>query len=301
MKRRRLLAVAAGVVFAVGGLGLSAIPASAIVDYEPQIDHLKCYTSNPNATAPAPNAPSSVTLADQFGTQTLSVVRKPTELCNPAAKEHNGVVTGFDEGIFESPHLVCHDVKAPTFRQRDVWVHNQFGQARLVVVKPTRLCLPSFKFFEFCGPFTPLCDPPPDGVVQPEGLDHFLCYETKYRNSEKDIFKPTFIRVFDQFDFAFFGIFGFANNSQVKLTAPKQICNPVEKRRGGEITPITNPVDHLVCFGTEFNLPNERNTVIVQNQFGRSKFTTKFDKRFCVPSLKSEGGTKPPEWMGPLT
>jgi hypothetical protein len=99
---------------------------------EKAVDHFRCYVVTPVDVS------KSVKLKDQFGataTRTLRLV----ELCTPVSK--NG-------GQVRRPkaHLVCYSIKdANAFASRNVRVRNQFGLATVQAVRPSTLCLPSFK------------------------------------------------------------------------------------------------------------------------------------------------------------
>lgn len=76
------------------------------------LNYFKCYRVRPKDRF----ASRTVTLADQFETQTATVV-KPRLLCNPVDK--NG------EGIFDpAKHLTCYTLRQPTFRAREVIVES---------------------------------------------------------------------------------------------------------------------------------------------------------------------------------
>ena len=95
-------------------------------------------------------------------------------------------------------------------------MQNQFGPQKLTVTDPILLGVPSQKDTE----------PPPSG------LDHFKCYQATGNpvNAVVDLI--------DQFHF----------EPGVAVLNPDWFCNPTEKIHNGQDFPITDPVDHLVCY-----------------------------------------------------
>jgi hypothetical protein len=55
-----------------------------------------------------PPVGATVTLADQFGSDTVQVAQ-PEYFCNPVVKVHNGVTTRIERAV----HLTCYDIKGP--------------------------------------------------------------------------------------------------------------------------------------------------------------------------------------------
>ena len=98
------------------------------------LDHFKCYEAlQPNFRR------RLVGLRDQFG-QRRSRVLRTRQLCNPVSKNQGKVLQ-------PRAHLTCYETRdtgRPTVR-RTVVVTNQFGQRKLKVLRPTRLCVPSLK------------------------------------------------------------------------------------------------------------------------------------------------------------
>ena len=73
-----------------------------------------------------------------MGVKVISVVA----LCNPVQKTWRGQTTRVTNPI---DHLVCYSIATQPFRQRTVFIRNQFESRRLIAVKPIQLCLPSTK------------------------------------------------------------------------------------------------------------------------------------------------------------
>ena len=109
--------------------------------------------------------------------------------------------------------------------------------------------------------------PPPPPVIQPSNLDHFKCYEALQPN-----FRQRTVGTRDQF-----------GQRRARVLRTRQLCNPVSKN-GGK---VQQPRAHLVCYETrDTGNATPPRTVIVTNQFGQRKLTTRRPNRLCVPSLK---------------
>ncbi len=109
--------------------------------------------------------------------------------------------------------------------------------------------------------------PPPPPVIQPSDLDHFKCYEALQPN-----FRQRTVGTRDQF-----------GQRRARVLRTRQLCNPVSKN-GGK---VQQPRAHLVCYETrDTGNATPPRTVIVTNQFGQRKLTTRRPNRLCVPSLK---------------
>ncbi len=122
--------------------------------------------------------------------------------------------------------------------------------------------------------------------AQPEfNLDHFKCYKAKDLKNPK--FEMTTVDLSDQF-----GI----NDGKFDLKKPFLFCTPVEKTIGSEVTPITNPDDHLTCYkakeskevGGATKLSKEtRPNVEIVNQLGTLQLQALKTFLLCVPSTKT--------------
>lgn len=132
--------------------------------------HLMCYKLRP-----APFARRDVLVRNQFGDQTLTVV-KPETLCNPAEKD--GVPLSSAAGAFLN-HFKCYKVRGKGFTARSVTLTDQFETRTTTIVKPLLLCNPVDKNGE--------------GVPQP--ASHLTCYKIK----DAPGFAPRSVMVEDQF------------------------------------------------------------------------------------------------------
>jgi len=110
------------------------------------VDHFKCYKVELSAGSTFPTG-LQVKLTDQFGRDRLFDVQRPTRLCTPVEKVHDGVVTAIQD---PQTHLMCYAVKPAKgerkFKGTGVWVVNQFGRLQLEVIQEQELCVPSLKF-----------------------------------------------------------------------------------------------------------------------------------------------------------
>jgi hypothetical protein len=212
--------------------------------------HFKCYKTRD--TSFPRFASRSVTLVDQFGSSSSSVVR-PVRFCNPVDK--NG------EGISDpTAHLMCYQLAEGIPGPQRVVVNNQFGEQPLTVVKPETLCAPAEK----------------DGVllssVAGAFLNHFKCYRVRSSG-----FEERTVSMVDQFE-----------ARTAPIVKPKLLCNPVGKNGEG----IPRPDNHLVCYKIKPGPPPfTPRDVTVEDQFARQDLRVlrgncrKADL-LCLPSAK---------------
>ena len=146
----------------------------------------------------------------------------------------------------------------PRFVQRSVLVTNQFGQRRLTMLRPNRLCVPSLKR-KTAGPIASTPNPA-------RLLDHFRCHDVRAQPVTRTV------NLRDQF-----------RTAKVKLLAVIRLCIPV--RKNNEL--VRRPEAHLVCYtmrdfrGTPGFRPL---TVRVRNQFGRAALRVRRPTTLCLPS-----------------
>jgi hypothetical protein len=211
--------------------------------------HYLCY----DAKTPDTFNRRGVLTLDQFKQRRKTVVTGPEALCNPASKNGSRIVD-------KRAHLVCYRAtSSQTFRTRRVVVKNQFGTTRLVVVKPTSLCLPSAKSLE----------PTTEKLPIPRTIGHFQCYPVKPVGS----IRPRRVTVTDQF-----------GDGRYAVTIPVRLCNPARKNA----SPIVNARDHLVCYAVDPLQRSRARDVVAFNQFGAQRLTAFAAVRLCLPSLKTE-------------
>ena len=66
--------------------------------------------------------------------------------------------------------------------------------------------------------------------------------------------------------------------------APTQLCIPTQKTVNSQVTPITDPTDHLLCFAITVRRPGVHETPFDQNQFGTGLVKLTNAKTLCLPS-----------------
>jgi hypothetical protein len=170
-------------------------------------DHYKCYRLGALRFAQR-----TVSLADQFGSSTATVVR-PTRFCNPADK--NG------EGINDpTRHLMCYQIREGSFTSRTVLIRNQFGDQTLTVVKPEALCNPAGK----------------NGVPSDLDGNHFKCYRVRGKG-----FVTRTVTLADQFE-----------TRTETVLKPRSICTPVDKNGGGISDPAAHLACYTLKAGGAF-------------------------------------------------
>src|SRR5262245_26451690 len=158
--------------------------------------HYQCYEVK-RASFP----PVHVNLVDQFDSASASVML-PERLCAPADKN------GEDPGAPADPqHLVGYRISYPMIIHPNLQVVNQFGELFLDAAGADRLLVPTAK---------DLHSPPPP--LNPETIDHFLCYRVR-RTPGFPAFKPiSNVHVEDQF-----------GPITVTVVRPMRLCTPVDK------------------------------------------------------------------------
>ncbi len=113
-------------------------------------------------------------------------------------------------------------------------------------------------------------------------IDHMLCY-----SATSTAFSPPSSALLDnQFNASF----------PVTPVAVTEHCNPVQKTLRGVVTPVNNPLAHLLCWS--ITTSNQSTfTVNVVNQFGSADLTTGQPTSLCLPTWKSLTG--PPSYGPP--
>jgi hypothetical protein len=114
----------------------------------PNTNHYKCYT----VKATGFQSPGDVAVLDQFTDddgKKLGIVR-PTRLCNPVEKTHNGVITPIiEDPNNEFDHLMCYSVRAGAgerlHKKTNVLSNNQFREEKLVLKRELEFCVPTKK------------------------------------------------------------------------------------------------------------------------------------------------------------
>jgi len=101
-----------------------------------RLNHYWCYAAN------GPKVGQTVTLADQFGSNTVRVA-EPEYFCNPVEKTHGGTTYRIVE---QDVHLTCYDIKGPQKTKAQTFrVQNQIESDIFTVTSWDILCVPSAK------------------------------------------------------------------------------------------------------------------------------------------------------------
>jgi hypothetical protein len=242
-------------------------PASAQLTFK--LDHFKCYITTDNPVD------QQVRLQDQFDKQIGPtffedvLVWRTVRLCNPVEKVRldTGEVTPITnpESHLKLYRMFPDDLDlAPT---RKVLIQNQFGKKTIRTFGQEVLAVPTSKSF----------DP---AALQPfHDLDHFKCYRA-YGGAINKL-----VTLRDQFHV----------EENVKVGYPFGFCNPTVKIHAGQVTPILNGEDHLVCYKiTRKPLPPTLPPVFTRNQFRVEQLTVRPADLLCVPSKKLKFSSQTP-------
>ena len=241
----------------------------------PVLDHFKCYEAS------GTHDPEAAGLWDQFDGSNQPAkqvnVLDPNLFCNPTRKLHLQGPGEISVGVRNADgHLTSYriqPVSAVSAQAKTIQVHNQFGlKQKLTVKDPIFLLVPTQKT-KVDG------NAPPFGGGQPQGLDHFECYQVV---GSDFVAQPA--RLQDQFDSP--AAAGGGNWEDVIVQQPQVFCNPASKTHGNlQPTGIRNSAGHLACYLiADAAAPH---SLVVSNQFGSDQaLTSGMPKVLCVPSVK---------------
>jgi hypothetical protein len=222
-------------------------------------------TPTPTATLPPPRhfecyeAPReraaifSVSLGDQFGPSTVSVIRRK-RICNPSNKNGEDPSAPFDPN-----HLTGYVIKQtlPKFvRITGVTISNQFGAIIAELAKPDYMFVPAAKSLVA----------PPGPLVNP-AVDHFKCYKLRRAKT-----RVSGITLTDQFGTLIFD-----------ARKPLRLCVAADKNGEG----IRDPAANLLCYkGVQTSLPTFRGIepVYIHDQFGAATTSVDHLRELCVPA-----------------
>lgn len=129
--RRRLVST-------VVGLLLSVPLGAAYAQFDPDFNHLECYSIK----ASQKFVRRTVSVETQFGVHTAVEVKKPHRLCLPADKTGPGADPLAPTAVH---HFLCYKVKTAIRFPADVRLTDQFGTIRERTKKPQLLCTPVVK------------------------------------------------------------------------------------------------------------------------------------------------------------
>lgn len=210
-----------------------------------RLNHFQCY----RVDVASPFRPRRVGLVDQFG-RSKALVTRPFSVCPPVAKNGARIANPL-------AHLACYTLRSSRFQARPIVIRNQFERARrLVLVRPSELCLPSGKRVL------------PGAAPRPvRGLDHYLCYFVK-PGSRPAVRRPILV---DQF-----------GRTKPVVAEQARFCAPVRKNGGA----LLNSRDHLACYALRPTSRFQRRRALIVNQFGKSRVTVVHQDWLCLPSGK---------------
>lgn len=238
---------------------LLGVPSEKL-EWGEQLDHFLSYPVTEEPLYVGKN----VSLKDQF-VDFQTFVTWAWDFCNPAAKTF---AETWPPIVHPDYHLTLYGINVSPNQVWSVLVENQFGQQLLTVRGPVMLAVPTQKV-------------EPGGHQAPEGLDHFLIYTV-----DPGLYEPTPVWVKDQFCPP--------TGEPVTVLGPALLAVPVQKTNGLVVTPITNPLTHLVFYeisGAQYSYLE----VLVQDQFlGQELHLGIPATMLVVPSLKLEFQLLPP-------
>ena len=213
-----------------------------------KLDHFWCYI----VSQQTPQSAITVTLQDQFQTQTVTV-GEPLQFCNPAQKTVGDEVTSI---LDINNHLTMYNLltSAPLPSPRTFTATNQFGSQQFTVDKATVLMLPTQK----------------DALRFPTKLDHFWCYPITSASLNKAV------SLSDQFQ-----------SQDVTVEKPELFCNPVAKTVGTNTTRIQNEAAHLTCYNIRLPQSTTSRQIPIKDQFESDTFTLTNTQLLCLPSTKT--------------
>jgi hypothetical protein len=118
-----------------------AVPTAKLSSVIPGgLDHFECYIGRGKRPTDASGNSITLKLKDQFGRQKDVAVGPSILWCNPAAKAHNGVVTGIDH---PNDYLVCYLISVKNINPVAPKILNQFGFNALALGDGNILCVPA--------------------------------------------------------------------------------------------------------------------------------------------------------------
>jgi hypothetical protein len=255
---------AGGIAAGTAAAGTAAAPHKARIAAPPPVDHQLCYNASGSFSVPG-----GIRLINQFSPNGFIpfINSAVTVHCNPVQKTVPGAIFPITN---PNAHLACFPLSVPSpVPTPTVVVTNQFGSATLVPSQPNLLCAPSWKS---------LTGPPGKSPTTPPGLNHFTCYPVRVISGG---YHPPPLGLKDEF--------APATVSASASPIPAELCLPTEKiLPTGEVFPIINPSQHLLCF------PVSQTPIISpvwdENQFGTSPVNIFSTKWLCLPSTKTVVG-----------
>ena len=210
----------------------------------PTVDHFKCY----QARAKTPFASQAVTLVDQFGLTTTSVLR-PDSICNPVDKDGAGIANS-------TTHLACYRIRdVPRTAPSRLPASDEFGSRTLGVQRARTLCVPSAQ----------------DGVASTLSIDHFKCYKA---GKAAPRFTKRIATLADVFE-----------TKVTTVVKPQVFCDAVDKNGEGVRDANARLVCYKIrnAAGQTKFVPRDAS---VANQFGTETVTALKTGMLCVPAAQ---------------
>jgi hypothetical protein len=237
-------------------LGVLAVALSSAraqrVDFERET-HFRCYIVSQQTT----QAPTAVTLSDQFLEDVTLTVNEPLQFCAPTSKDGLPI---------EEPqeHLTMYGAAANLAPHLIISTQDQFGPRQLEAVGARVLLVPTQKV---------AVEGVPTDLDFPDKLNHSWCYEVTGAPVDRDV------SLADQF-----------RTDTLRVEKPRLFCNPVEKVRVIDgrriVTRIEERAVHLTCYDLHGPQRTDATLVGISNQFERDSFTITAFELLCVPSAK---------------
>jgi hypothetical protein len=218
------------------------------VDFERET-HFRCYIISQQT----PQAPTTVTLTDQFLSNVTLTVNEPLQFCAPVSK--NGLPI-----LEPEEHLTMYGAAANLVPHLIISTQDQFGVRELEAVGARVLLVPTQKV---------AVDGAPTGFDAPRRLNHSWCYEVTGAPVDQEAL------LVDQF-----------GTDTLRVEKPRLFCNPVEKVRDGRRDRIVERDVHLTCYDLHGPQRTEGNLVEISNQFEQDIFKITAFELLCVPSEK---------------
>lgn len=215
------------------------------------LDHFQCWVTEFN------QSPVAQIRINDGRVGTKAQVKQPTMLCAPVKKQVVGAPPASNI-LNPEDHLVIYRITPEETGQFSVSGCNQFGCFDLLFEGPTRLLVPTRKFPH----------------EQPQGLDHYQCYEvTDFTGTGAN--PDTDVVLTDQFK---------ARGRQTIVQAAQLLCSPARKVHRGRTFDRFNTFQHLVCYDTSPKLARKRPAKRdIVNQFVDDRVKVRSAHLLCVP------------------
>jgi hypothetical protein len=235
-------------VVLVSLLGLAIVVAAPVGQAQPVNFERETHFRCYIVSEQTPAPATTVTLEDQFLGPTTLTVDEPLQFCAPTSKDGLRIFA-------PEEHLTMYGASQELTPHLMVSTVDQFGPRALEVVGARVLLVPTQKLV--------------GGLGFPDDLNHYWCYEANGPRVRQRV------TLEDQF-----------GTNTVRVEQPSLFCNPVEKTRDGQVTPIEEEEVHLTCYEIKGPQRTRGTTFGVFNQFEQDMFKVTAFELLCVPSEK---------------